>query len=278
MFEIVEVDTSVQSIRRSFARILVHNPPQDALRVFHMFAAEMSDGDIAEGDVIAATLWGIEANMLEMGRSLTHPDYGFILPHFVEGEIQHDGRNVRRRISVRDPVAEAAARLECERLAAMFTEEQAAAFDLIMESAGSQREGNVFAVLASGGCGKTLFANGLAAAERALGRPAICVAASALAAMLLTGGKTAHSQFHIPIPSNDTTVCHFSYAEKILLRQARIIIWDECSMIHRDTADTVDRSLRDVMQDQRPFGGISRSLSSITQTIRMLAATSMLMS
>ncbi len=255
MFEIIEVETSVQSIRRYFARILVHNPPQDASRVFHMFAADMSDGDINDADVVAATLWSIEEMMLTMGRSLTHPDYGFVLPEFADDGSQRDGRNVRRRISVRDPAAEASAGQECERLKALFTEEQMAAFDLIMASVGSRRENNVFAVLSSGGCGKTLFANCLAAAERSHGRAAICVAASALAAMLLTGGKTAHSQFHIPIPSNDTTVCHFSYEEKHFVRQARIIVWDECSMIHRDTADTVERSLRDLMQDQRPFGG-----------------------
>jgi hypothetical protein len=255
MFEIVGVETSLSSIRQHFARILVHNPPQDASRLFHMFAADMSDGDINDAAVMAATLWSIEDSMLSMGRSLAHADYGIELPVVDDGNAQRDGRRVRPRHMLPDYLSAAAATVECERLTAMFTAEQTAGYHLILESIHSNDPSSVFAVLASGGTGKTLFANGLAAAVRSRGSIAVCVAASALAAMLLTGGKTAHSEFHIPIPSNDTTMCCFTYAEKQLLRRADLIIWDECSMIHCDTADTVERSLRDVMQDQRPFGG-----------------------
>jgi ATP-dependent DNA helicase PIF1 len=256
MFEIVGVETSLQSIRRHFARILVHNPPHDASRLFHMFAADMSDGDVNDAQVMAATLWGIEDLMLTMGRSLAHADYGIVLPpHYDDDDSQWDGRRLRPRHALPDHLSAAAATIECERLTAMFTAEQTAGYHLILETIHSNNPSSVFTVLASGGTGKTLFANGLAAAVRSRGSIAVCVAASALAAMLLTGGKTAHSEFHIPIPSNDTSMCYFTYAEKQLLRRADLIIWDECSMIHCDTADTVERSLRDVMQDQRPFGG-----------------------
>ena len=122
--------------------------------------------------------------------------------------------------------------LERDRLLGLFTTEQHSAFGLVMESINSNRSCNVFAVLASAGCGKTVFANGLAAAVRAQGRSAICVAASALAAMLLLGGTTSHSKFHIPIPANDGTVCHFSSAERDMIRHADIILYDECSMVH----------------------------------------------
>ncbi|CDF38639.1 unnamed protein product [Chondrus crispus] len=56
----------------------------------------------------------------------------------------------------------------------------------------------------------------------------IAVATSAVAAVLLDGGRTAHSVFKIPIP---------------------------IVMCHRHCIETVDRSLRDLMQTDRPFGG-----------------------
>ncbi len=256
MFEIVSAETSLQSIRRHFARILVHNPPLDSIQLFHMFAADLCDGDTGDDSVMSDALWSLEEIMVSMGRSLTHEDYGFVLPMAeVDSDASMMGRRVRPRLNL-EMTSEAAA-AERDRLTALFTPEQASGFELVMASIGSQLASNTFTVLASAGCGKTVFANGLAAAVRARGRVAVCVAASALAAMLLMGGRTAHSQFHIPIPSNDTTVCHFTHADKLMMRHADLILWDECSMIHRDTADTVDRSLRDLLADQRPFGGKS---------------------
>ncbi len=39
------------------------------------------------------------------------------------------------------------------------------------------------------------------------------------------------------------------------IRAVDLIIYDECSMVHSDVADTVDRSLRDIMKNNCPFGG-----------------------
>jgi hypothetical protein len=83
----------------------------------------------------------------------------------------------------------------------------------------------------------------------------VCVAASALAASLLEGGHTAHHALHIPIPANDGTFCCLTYSERLILKSANLIIWDEASMIHQDVADTVSRTLQDVVQNELPFGG-----------------------
>ena len=138
----------------------------------------------------------------------------------------------------------------------MFTDEQHEAMSAVITSIDNEHaSSNVFALMSSAGCGKTVFANGLAANLRAQGRNVICVAASALAAMLLIGGSTAHSTFHIPIPANETSTCNLTYEEREALKRASLIIYDECSMVHADIADCVERTLRDIMQNQRPFGG-----------------------
>jgi ATP-dependent DNA helicase PIF1 len=137
----------------------------------------------------------------------------------------------------------------------MFTQEQHDALNQVLASLGSNERCNVFAVLSSAGCGKTIFGNGLAAVLRSRGTSVVSVASSALAAMLLTHGTTAHSRFRIPIPANEYSVCNLTREERLELASAVVILWDECSMIHKDVADTVDRTLRDIMRDPRPFGG-----------------------
>src|SRR5262249_3629123 len=41
-----------------------------------------------------------------------------------------------------------------------------------------------------------------------------------------------------------------------LIRQAKVILWDEAPMQHRHVAEVVERSLRDLRKDDRPFGGL----------------------
>jgi ATP-dependent DNA helicase PIF1 len=254
MMEIVAVEVSIDRIRRLFARMLVHSAPQDAQALFNQFAGDLCDGDTSDAAVVRDALGAIEVFMLEMGRSLTHEDYGFNvedLPAALDGAA---GRNVRRRVGhTADSILNAT--LERDRLVPLLTAEQRSGYDMVMSLIASERTSKVVAVLSSAGCGKTVFANAVASTVRARGSVAICVAASALAAMLLLGGTTAHSRFHIPIPANDGTTCCLSADDRNLLRSAQVILYDECSMVHEDVADTLERSLRDLMHDPRPFGG-----------------------
>ena len=91
-----------------------------------------------------------------------------------------------------------------------------------------------------------------------MGEIALAVASSGIAAELLEGGRTAHSRFKIPIPVNESSVCSISLQSSIaeLLRRSSLIIWDEVMMSHVYQVDCVDRSLRDIMKNEKPFGGI----------------------
>ncbi len=246
--EIVEIEVSVNCLRRHFANLIVNGSPNDAPALFNQFHDDLCDGPPTD-DSIAEALWAIEEYMVALGKSLT--SFGFVLP-----TDRTRTTNLRRRIinghRRQDHVASDSER---DRLMLLFTAEQHAAVSAVIESIGSNNHCNVFALLASAGCGKTVFANGLSMMLRCQNRIVVTVAASALAAMLLMGGSTAHSYFHIPIPANEYTTCNLSYDEKCLLRRSDVIVYDECSMVHLDIADTVERSLRDIMNDQRPFGG-----------------------
>ena len=245
--EVVEVEVSILKLRRVFASLIVHCAPTDAVAMFNRFVDDLCEGSSDDPYNVNNALLGIEAAMIDLGRSLE--DFGFKLP---------DGLPQKRRQDVA-PASNAASRAsaaaERDLLLQLFTPEQHAALITVSNSIGSNASCNVFVLLASAGCGKTVFANGLAASVRSRGGVVVSVAASALAAMLLTQGSTAHSSFHIPIPSNDCTMCSLSSCERKWLRQASLIIYDECSMVHQHVVDTVERSLRDVCRDNRPFGG-----------------------
>ncbi|GMF31886.1 unnamed protein product [Phytophthora fragariaefolia] len=72
------------------------------------------------------------------------------------------------------------------------------------------------------------------------------------------GGRTAHSTFKIPLKliNNSTCAIYKQSHLKSLIQGASLIIWDEALMTHRHEFGAVDRTLRDIMDnDQEPFGG-----------------------
>ena len=70
-----------------------------------------------------------------------------------------------------------------------FNLEQKDAFDKVMDSVNNRR-GKLFFLLCAGGGGKTHVCNTIAAAVCAQGKVALCVASSAIAALLLDGSFT----------------------------------------------------------------------------------------
>jgi len=101
-----------------------------------------------------------------------------------------------------------------------------------------------------GGTGKTFLYSCLLSTVRAQGRVAIAVASSGIAALLLDGGRTAHSRLKIPVQGlNSTSTCYISKDSELvaLLQAAALIVWDEAVMMHRHVFEAVNRSLQDIM-------------------------------
>ncbi len=116
-----------------------------------------------------------------------------------------------------------------------------------------------------GGTSKTFLYSCLLSTVRAQGRVAIAVALSGIAALLLDGGRTAHSRFKIPVQDlNSTSTCYISRDSDlvVLLQAAAFIVWDEAVMMHRHVFEAVNRSLQDIMAVINPafkflpFGGL----------------------
>jgi hypothetical protein len=130
----------------------------------------------------------------------------------------------------------------------LFNVQQQQVYDAAMDSINHSR-GQLLFIQSAGGCGKTFVCNTIAAAVRAQGKIALCVASSGIAALLLEGGRTAHSTFRIPIQLDEASTCSIARGSEThqVLEQTAVIIWDEVPMQHKHAIDAVDRTLRDLL-------------------------------
>ena len=147
---------------------------------------------------------------------------------------------------------------QVERDFPLLNNEQMMAYTVI-RAAYQSGEGGTFFIHGPGGCGKTFLYNVVTRTARSEGKIVLCVASSGIASMLLLLGATAHSTFKIPIPLMDDGACRVEKQGFVadLMRETTLIIWDEAGMMHRNGPEAVDRMLRDIRDDDRPFGGVT---------------------
>jgi energy-coupling factor transporter ATP-binding protein EcfA2 len=122
----------------------------------------------------------------------------------------------------------------------------------------TQGEGAIFFLDGPSGSGKTFVYNVLLALVQRDRHVAIEVASFGIATLLLEGGRTTHSVFKIPIALGRDSMCSIPVQSDSaeLLREAKLIIWDEAPAQHQHCAEAIDRILRDIMQcPDSPFGG-----------------------
>ncbi|RID81149.1 hypothetical protein BRARA_A03747 [Brassica rapa] len=145
-----------------------------------------------------------------------------------------------------------------------LNEEQRIIYDEVMTSV-LEKQGKLFFIYGAGGTGKTFLYKTIISALRSRSKKVIPVASSAIAALLLPGGRTAHSRFKIPLKLYEDSFCEVITGTILsnFLSQADLIVWDEAPMAHRHAIEAVDRTLRDILSlsdkeaSQKPFGGIT---------------------
>ncbi|KAF1876597.1 hypothetical protein Lal_00021155 [Lupinus albus] len=99
------------------------------------------------------------------------------------------------------------------------------------------------------------------------GRESSTTTTSGIAATLLPGGQTAHSRFKIPLNPDSSSLCSISKQSDLakLITQASTIVWDEAPMVNRYALQVVDRTLRDIIGCDAPFGGKLQVLPMISK-------------
>ncbi|XP_013595152.1 PREDICTED: uncharacterized protein LOC106303427 [Brassica oleracea var. oleracea] len=151
---------------------------------------------------------------------------------------------------------------ENEKLFATMNEDQQKVYNAVVDSVDNQ-SGQMFFVYGAGGTGKTFLYRTIIAKLRSVGKVVIPVASAGIAALLLPGGRTAHSRFKLPVNLTDETVCEITAGSMLatLIAKTDLIIWDEAPMAHRQAFETLDRTLRNLQSQHnpeaanKPFGG-----------------------
>ncbi|UYV80502.1 hypothetical protein LAZ67_19000358, partial [Cordylochernes scorpioides] len=131
-------------------------------------------------------------------------------------------------------------------------------FDIVINSVENNAENQrLFCVDGPAGTGKTFLFQTLMCFLRGAGKIVLHCASTGIAATLLKGGRTYHSLFKLPIPLNETSIANFDKDSNLKneIISSSLIIWDEISMAIGYALTAIDRKLRDVMRDERPFGG-----------------------
>ncbi|XP_044591486.1 uncharacterized protein LOC123269716 [Cotesia glomerata] len=141
-----------------------------------------------------------------------------------------------------------------------LNDDQKQVYDEVLNNIDSN-SGKLFFLDAPGGTGKTFLINLLLAKIRSRKNIAVAVASSGIAATLIDGGKTAHSAFKLPLNLNhsDNPICNISKQSDMahVLRETKIIVWDECTMAHKKGVEAFNQTLQDIRENNRLMGGLT---------------------
>ena len=142
---------------------------------------------------------------------------------------------------------------------AQFTPEQEDVFCLVMAAVQNEQMLQLF-LDARGGCGKTFLLNAVLAAVRSLlmgGCVALAMGTTGIAANLLLLGRTFHSRMKAPLTPTEDQIFPITGQSVLtqLLRMSKLLLIDEATMLHKNHMEALDRTLRDLLVDERPFAG-----------------------
>ena len=250
-------------LRQLFATILRENCPlQDPVALWDRFKADICDDlrnkliqhmnipEPTEDQIYDYGLHLIDVVLSSSGKSLED----FAPMPRPQQDWQQLGAN--RLIAEQLNYDRAEQQAEADARIATLNVEQRAAFDAIMKSV-LEQDPQLFFLNGPGGTGKTHVYTTLCNALRAQGLIVLCVASSGIAALLLPGGRTAHSVFKIPIELWDGILCNIKKGSLLaeLLKKVSLIVWDELPAQDRRAAEAVDKTMRDIRNIDRPYGG-----------------------
>ncbi|KAI7933900.1 hypothetical protein MJO28_017414 [Puccinia striiformis f. sp. tritici] len=253
-----------QQLRLMFAIILVHSPPAAPVKLFedhwrnlgndvpHLLASKYNLLNVSNGQVKAFTLHLVDQILHSMGLNLglvclklDSRFKTFFKYVSVGGTTSDTCVNIEERLWVNEDLLNGGQKIFYQNFNQLLMTCDRTPFTLYLDG--------------PGGTGKTFLLNTLVDSLVVAGKHPVVVAPTGVAALLLSGGQTAHSGLGIPIKLTLESKCKFTRENRMGQRLAntRVILWDEAVAVHKYAIEAVDRSLKKLMEDDRPFGGKS---------------------
>ena len=255
------------TIRELYVIILIFCRPSEPLALFNEFWTTWTDdferqgqrnGNLlSEGQLKTMVLLDIEMRLQSHERRLEH----FGLPTPTDEELAQ----VERIVTVQSAVMREELDFDPEELqqsvndrVPTFTDEQQLIYTKIMNAVQNNIPFQAF-IDACGGCGKTYLLNTILAAVRSKdgGCTALAMATTGIAANLLDMGRTFHSRMKAPLTVSENSTLGITGQSNLaeLIRETKLMLIDEATMLDRYMLEALDRTLRDLMEKpDRPFG------------------------
>ena len=259
------VSNSASSLRPLFAVILTWCEPSNPLDIYerhkehmaedflHQQRTRLNDNDLGfNDDIFNLALNDIQDKVLSMGgRELS--EFGLPQPQAVDND--RFARVYHREIDYNQGEQQA----YVEHNLPMLTADQREVYDCFFSMIDGNEGGMLF-LDAPGGTGKTFLINLILAKLRSEGNIALATASSGIAATLLTGGRTLHSTFKIPLDlyAMDIPICSIKKGTTLsrVIQEGKATVVDEAPMTNKLAFEALDRTLRDLTGKDQPMGGM----------------------
>ena len=275
----IEFQCPASTLRELFCMIVTHNNPSDIPSLFDEFYLSMSEdfnhrfelqnGTLSQHDRFIISLYEVTRivrlhssnndHALTYLPKLNDDDNERALSIFSDllntPQLQYalDNEILNKGIQVTtDTLDEYANRYKS------LTVEQREFVDNAEESLEQGRQ-IVYFLNAFAGTGKTFTLNTLIARAVLCGKKVKAAAFTGIASILILYGSTFHSQFRAPLEPNEDDTLNIGKRSQLAkdLQVIDMIVIDECVQLHKYFIEMLDRTLRDLTDNDTLFGGKS---------------------
>ncbi|XP_071643019.1 uncharacterized protein [Temnothorax longispinosus] len=232
-------------LRNLFVRILIHCQPIDPKKLWDEFKKDMSEDYIRRFGLIMGIkkAYNYIINLLQME--------GSNIINFSDMEQITEEQEINEEAQIEDM---SIGMQQYKQL----NVEQKQIVDTILEVTTSNNSNNrCFYIDGPGGSGKTFIYTTLYYLLKSKGNIVSTMAFTGIAATLLPNGKTIHKVFGLPVPlfADSTSNIKVQSKEAENLKLVDVFVVDEAPMAPRYVLEIMDRTLRDIMQNDLYFGG-----------------------
>ena len=256
-------------LRRLFVMILIFCNPEGPRALFDRFwitwyddfsyKAQLRNIQLQESQLKTLVLQDIELHLSGFDKTLNEynlPEITLDDLHMVQTLTNIQPAVIREELLF-NPIE---LRTEAGQLVHDLNDGQRVIFNSVLTAVQNETPLRIF-IDARGGCGKTYLLNTILKRVRSLedeGCIALAMATTGIAANLLHMGRTFHSRLKAPLTVDENSVLNITVQSNLakVVRKAKLLMIDESTMMDSYMLKALDRSLKDIMDEQNiPFGG-----------------------
>ena len=242
--EEASVSNSASSLRSLFAVILTWCEPSNPLDIYEHHKEHMAEDFLHQQRTrLSNNEISFNDGIFNLGRIRFFPwEVGYGLPQPQAVDNDRFARVYCREIDYDQGEQQA----YVEHNLPMLTADQREVYDCFC----SMIDGDEGGMLFLDAPGKTFLINLILAKLRSEGKTALATASSGIAATLLTGGRTLHSTFKIPLDlyAMDIPICSIKKGTALsrVIQEGKATVVDEAPMTNKLAFEALDRTLKDL--------------------------------